>query len=41
VGSEINLMANYPVSKRDVTGRLSRKTDEDQLIVRKFDKDFL
>jgi SAM-dependent methyltransferase len=40
MGKEINLMQNYPVSKRDISGRLASKTDEDRRIARKFDKDF-
>ena len=40
MGKEINLMQNYPVSKRDISGRLASKTDEDRLIARRFDIDF-
>jgi len=40
MGNEVNLMKNYPVSERDISGRLSSKTDEDRRIARKFDKDF-
>ena len=40
MGKEINLMENYPVSQRDISGRLSSKTDEDRTIARKFEKDF-
>jgi ubiquinone/menaquinone biosynthesis C-methylase UbiE len=40
MGTEINLMANYPSFKRDVKGRLASKTDEDRSIARQFGKDF-
>jgi ubiquinone/menaquinone biosynthesis C-methylase UbiE len=36
---EIDLLKNYPKSKRDLKAR-SKKTDEDREIARKFDKDF-
>ena len=40
IGKEINLLENYPQSKRDVSGRLELKTKEDRLIAREFGKDF-
>lgn len=40
MGKEINLMKNYPVSIRDVKGRLESKKDEDKIIARQFGKDF-
>jgi len=39
-GKEINLLRNYPQSKRDVSGRLDVKTKEDQRIAQKFGKEF-
>ena len=40
VGKEINLLVNYPKSKRDFSKRVSQKTKEDIAIARKFCKDF-
>mgnify|MGYP006116881817 CR=1 FL=1 len=40
MGKEIDLMINYPRSKRDVKQRGAEKTEEDRLIARKFGKDF-
>lgn len=40
MGKQIDLLENYPKPKRDLTKRLSEKTDEDRLIARKFGKDF-
>lgn len=40
MGQEINLMENYPRTKRDVSGRGQTKTAEDRAIARKFDKEF-
>ncbi len=40
MGKEINLMRNYPRTKRDPEARASSKTEEDRIIARKFDKDF-
>jgi len=37
---EVNLMLNYPRSKRDVLKRLDEKTDEDRRIARKFGQEF-
>jgi SAM-dependent methyltransferase len=40
VGKEIDLMVNYPRSKRDVKERGATKTEADRAIARRFDKDF-
>jgi len=40
IGKEINLLENYPQSKRDVSGRLISKTEEDKRIAKKFGKEF-
>ena len=40
IGKEIDLLKNYPQSKRDVSGRLISKTKEDKLIAQKFGKEF-
>jgi len=40
MGQEIDLMVNYPKTKRDVKGRGAEKTDEDRAIARKFGKEF-
>lgn len=40
MGKEINLMENYPKSKRDISKRLKEKTKEDREIARKFGKEF-
>ena len=40
MGKEVNLMKNYPYTKRDITGRLESKTDKDKSIAREFGKDF-
>lgn len=37
---EIDLMENYPRTKRDVEARAKVKTSEEQAIARKFDKEF-
>ena len=39
IGKEIDLLKNYPKSKRDLEKR-SKKTDEDREVARKFDRDF-
>jgi len=39
-GKEINLMEGYPKSKRDISGRLTSKTERDKLIAQKFGKEF-
>jgi len=40
VGKEIDLMVNYPKTKRDVNARGLEKTDADRAIARKFGKEF-
>jgi len=40
MGREINLMRNYPYTKRDISGRLDSKTKQDRLIAMKFGKEF-
>ena len=40
MGNEIDLLVNYPKSKRDVSSRANEKTDADREIARKFDKAF-
>lgn len=40
MGKEINLMVNYPQSKRNVEGRIERKTEDDKLLARQFGKAF-
>ncbi|MDA8019449.1 MAG: class I SAM-dependent methyltransferase [Thermoanaerobaculia bacterium] len=40
MGDEIDLLAAYPRSRRDVSGRVAAKTDEDREIARRFDVDF-
>lgn len=40
MGREINLMANYPKAKRDLSGRAQEKTEEDRDIARRFGKEF-
>jgi SAM-dependent methyltransferase len=40
LGKEINLLKNYPQSKRDVSSRLISKTNKDKQIAQKFGKDF-
>ena len=40
MGREIDLMVNYPKSKRDVSARGAEKTEEDRRIARQFGKDF-
>ena len=38
---KIDLLVNYPKTKRNVAARGATKTDEDRAIARKFGKDFL
>ena len=38
--NEIDLLSNYPKSKRNLEERVSQKTEEIRNIARKFDKDF-
>lgn len=40
MGREIDLLVNYPKTKRDVTQRGAEKTDEDRAIARQFGKEF-
>ena len=40
MGVEINLMANYPRTKRNIEERGSSKTEENRRIARKFEKDY-
>jgi SAM-dependent methyltransferase len=40
MGQEIDLLANYPRTKRDVKERGATKTEEDRMIARQFGKDF-
>ena len=40
MGQEIDLMRNYPRTKRDIKQRGAEKTSEDRELARKFEKDF-
>ena len=40
VGDEIDLLAAYPRSRRDVSGRAATKTEEDRWIARRFGAEF-
>lgn len=40
MGIEINLLANYPKSKRNLDERADTKTESDRAIARQFEKDF-
>jgi SAM-dependent methyltransferase len=40
MGREIDLLANYPKTKRDLKQRAAEKTEEDRAIARQFGKDF-
>lgn len=40
MGKEIDLLVNYPKTKRDIDKRLMEKTEEDRRIARQFGKDF-
>lgn len=40
IGQEIDLMRNYPKTKRDLNSRAEKKTDEDKAIARQFGKEF-
>lgn len=40
MGKEINLLANYPKTVRNVKERGATKTDQDRAIARRFDKEF-
>ena len=40
MGKEIDLLINYPKTKRDLSKRLVQKSEEDRAIARRFGKDF-
>ena len=40
MGIEIDLLKNYPKTKRDVKERGAEKTEEDRVVARQFGKDF-
>ena len=40
MGKEINLLRNYPRTKRDISKRLKTKSENDRFIARAFGKDF-
>ena len=40
LGNEIDLLKNYPKTKRDLDERANSKTEKDREIARRFDKDF-
>lgn len=40
MGREINLLENYPKTKRDILARAAQKTEEDKALARAFGKDF-
>lgn len=40
MGIEIDLLKNYPKTKRDVFSRLEKKSEKDREIARRFDKEF-
>ena len=40
MSKEIDLLVNYPKTKRDVKERGNTKTEEDRMIARKFGRDF-
>ena len=40
MGIEIDLLKNYPKTKRDPLARAAEKTEEDRIIARKFGKEF-
>ncbi|MCB1192957.1 MAG: class I SAM-dependent methyltransferase [Leptospiraceae bacterium] len=40
MGKEIDLLVNYPKTKRNLDERAASKTEEDRRIARRFDKDF-
>ena len=40
MGQEINLLKNYPITKRDTRSRANEKTENDRSIARKFGKEF-
>jgi ubiquinone/menaquinone biosynthesis C-methylase UbiE len=40
MGSEINLLQNYPGTKRDISGRLAAKTEDVRAVAREFGREF-
>ncbi|MDC0379367.1 class I SAM-dependent methyltransferase [Litorivicinus sp.] len=40
MGREVDLLARYPRTNRDITGRLKAKTESDRTVARKFGKEF-
>ncbi|SVD38016.1 uncharacterized protein METZ01_LOCUS390870, partial [marine metagenome] len=40
MGAEVDLLVNYPRTKRDLNARGQDKTEEDRAIARRFDKAF-
>ena len=40
IGKEIDLLKNYPKTKRNILERANQKTEADRAIARKFDKEF-
>ena len=40
MGKEIDLLVNYPRTKRDVQKRGAEKTEEDRAVARQFGRDF-
>jgi len=40
MGKEVNLLANYPKSKRNILEREEQKSEEARVIARKFGKEF-
>ena len=40
MGIEIDLLADYPKSKRDVSNRGAEKTEADRAVARQFGKEF-
>ena len=40
MGKEVNLLINYPQSKRNIEERVNQKTEEDRIVARKSGKDF-
>ena len=40
MGIEIDLMENYPRTKRNLDERLQEKTEQDRLVARRFGREF-
>lgn len=40
MGQEIDLLKNYPKTKRDLEKRLNEKTEEDRAVAKKFEREF-